>query len=92
MALPKNGDFSELLGNGENPNGMIAQTPNGTERGGVGSDGRTWRWDMADGPRWNADPMPIPPSLVPIEAMGETGPTIARGRVAVNGYTRRKPK
>jgi hypothetical protein len=60
MALPKNGDFSRLLGKGENPNGLVAQTVNGTVVNGVGGDGVVFRFpgEMADGPRWNEDPRP----------------------------------
>jgi hypothetical protein len=90
MALPKNGDFSQLLGTGENPNGMIAQTPNGTERNGGGSDGMTYRYGMADGPRWNDDPTPQPPPLVSVEIAAMT-PSLPKNRVAVSSHTRRKP-
>lgn len=58
MALPKSGDWSELLGSGENPKGMVAQTANGTIVNGEGGDGRSWRGSMADGSRWNSDPRP----------------------------------
>jgi hypothetical protein len=59
MALDK--DFSKLLGRGENPNGMVAQTANGTIRqrgfsGDGGGDGDAWRYGMVDGSRWNDDP------------------------------------
>lgn len=91
MALPQNGDFSKLLGNGENPNGMIAQTPNGTERNGTGSDGSTWRYAMADGPRWNDDPTPRPPPLTPVEE-DPAVPAMPKNRVAVGAHTRRKPR
>jgi hypothetical protein len=76
------GDFSKLLGEGENPNNHVQQIPDGTIRGlgygrGVqpsaaleGSAGFTWRDNQADGPRWNQDPrLPIKP-LVPIPEPG----------------------
>lgn len=78
MALPK--DLSELLGKGENPNGMIAQTPNGTERDGMGSDGSEMRYNMADGERWNGDPMPGVAPLTPLYPEGRSLPAVARVR------------
>jgi hypothetical protein len=59
MALSK--DFSKLLGRGENPNGMVSQTANGTVRqvdfsGDGGDDGDMWRFGQVDGSRWNSDP------------------------------------
>jgi hypothetical protein len=58
MALPKDGDFSKLLGKGENPNGFVSQTCNGTLIDGRGGDGYNERayGRMADGARWNTDP------------------------------------
>lgn len=58
MALPKDGDFSKLLGTGENPNGFVSQTCNGTLVDGRGGDGNNYAayGFMADGPRWNSDP------------------------------------
>lgn len=53
--LPKNGDFSKLLGTGENPNGFVAQTANGTIINGQGGDGWSRPWNTADG-GWNDDP------------------------------------
>lgn len=76
MTLPS--DLSKLLGNGENPNGMIAQTANGTIRNGRGGDGDTWRYNMADGPRWNTDPRP--------EGPVDTDPAM----VTVSMHSRRK--
>jgi hypothetical protein len=91
MALPS--DLSKLLGGGENPNGMIAQTPNGTVVNGRGGDGSQFRWDMADGRVWNGDPLPKPEALQPIEdeIVGAT-PYVPRGRVAVAGHIRRRPR
>lgn len=56
--IPKSGDFSKLLGRGENPNGMVVQTANGTIVNGRGGDGDCRPWTMADGPLWNTDPRP----------------------------------
>lgn len=87
MALPKNGDFSELLGEGENPNGMIAQTPNGTVTNGLGGDGDQFRYSLiADGARWNTDPRQER-SVVELAA---AAPSLPRGRVSVMAHTRRK--
>ena len=64
MPLPK--DLSELLGEGENPHGMVAQTPNGTFINGRGSDGFVWKDNLdADGARWNDDPRMETPILEP---------------------------
>jgi hypothetical protein len=42
------------VGPGENPNGVVAQTSNGTNINGKGSDGDDFVWGIpADGPRWN---------------------------------------
>jgi len=39
---------------GENPNGFVSQSNNGTNINGAGSDGDDWTWGFpADGPRWN---------------------------------------
>jgi hypothetical protein len=66
MALPKDGDFSKLLGKGENPNGFVSQTANGTLIDGRGGDGENYAWGgMADGPRWNQDPRRDDMSLAP---------------------------
>lgn len=56
--IPQTYDFSELLGKGENPRGMVSHTPNGTETNGRGSDGVTPVWSTPNGPRWNENPMP----------------------------------
>ena len=89
MPLPR--DLSELLGEGENPNGMVSQTPNGTVINGMGGDGSQYRWDMADGARWNADPLPKPEALQPIEGeLSGATPYVPRGRVAVTAHTRKK--
>jgi hypothetical protein len=41
---------------GENPNGFVSQTSNGTNINGAGSDGVDWTWGPgADGPRWNKE-------------------------------------
>lgn len=66
--VPKNGDFSQLLGAGENGRGMVAQTPNGTLINGHGGDGYCHPSVEADGPRWNSDPRPGVPD---IWSMGE---------------------
>lgn len=72
MALPKDGDFSKLLGKGENPNGFVSQTPNGTYINGRGSDGYQPRyWPMADGSRWNEDPRPEAVQDAPL-TLGQT--------------------
>lgn len=85
MTLPS--DLSKLLGNGENPNGMIAQTANGTIRNGRGGDGDEYRYGMmADGPRWNTDPRPEAPQPFGIEI------AIPRGHVRVGSHTRKKPR
>lgn len=89
--IPKRRSFADLVASGENPNGMIAQTPNGTERNGSGSDGMTYRYNYADGPRWNDDPTPQPPPLVSVEYAAMT-PSLPPNRVAVASHTRRKPR
>jgi hypothetical protein len=87
MTLPA--DLSKLLGTGENPNGMVAQTANGTLVDGRGGDGYTWRDGMmADGPRWNEDPRIEAPNLTPGPAMVK----VPRGKVMVSGHMRRKPR
>lgn len=92
MALPKNGDWSTLVQESENPNGMIAQTANGTEHDGVGSDGSQFRYNMADGSRWNSDPMRQPDPLTPVDDTVPGPPMIVgKGHVSVAGYTRRRP-
>lgn len=53
--VPKNGDFSQLLGPGENLLGFVAQTPNGTLVNGHGGDGYSHPYVEADG-GWNSDP------------------------------------
>lgn len=55
--VPKDGDWSRLLGMGENSNGMVAQTPNGTLVNGRGGDGTTEPM-LGDTPGWNDDPRP----------------------------------
>ena len=54
MALPKDGDFSKLLGAGENPNGFVCYTPNGTKLNGKPptTDAPNW-FPQYDGPRWS---------------------------------------
>ena len=47
--VPKNGDFSQLLGPGENLLGFVAQTPNGTLVNGHGGDGYSHPYVEADG-------------------------------------------
>ena len=63
MQIPKNGDFSQLLGTGENAHGYVAQTPNGTLINGRGGDGYDHPFVEADGPRWNDDPRPGVPNM-----------------------------
>lgn len=53
--VPQDGDWSDLVGQGENPFGFIAQTPNGTIINGRGGDG-TNRPMLGANPRWNHDP------------------------------------
>lgn len=78
MALPQNGDWSSLVGKGENPNGMVSQTPNGTVVNGVGGDGCQFNWgDGIDG-GWNQNPMP-----------GCSGALIETGFVQIAGHRRR---
>jgi len=79
-------DLDKLLGKGENPNGFVAQTANGTIRDGRGGDGETWRYGQADGPRWNEDPRIMPEPLYD----APTGPVVPRGHVQVSAHTRRK--
>jgi hypothetical protein len=87
MTLPA--DLSKLLGTGENPNGMVAQTANGTLVDGRGGDGYTWRDGMmADGPRWNEDPRIEAPNPAP----GLGSEQVPRGKVLVAGHMRRKPR
>lgn len=81
MALPKDGDFSRLLGEGENPNGFVAQTANGTIRNGRGGDGETFWRGSADGPRWNEDPL---------RDQGSMAWTGDPGAVVVASHTRRR--
>ena len=64
--VPKNGDFSQLLGQGENPNGFVSYTPNGTLVNGHGGDGYSHPWPTADGERWSADPRPGVPQMTSI--------------------------
>ena len=75
MKIPKTGDWSSLLDGGENPNGFISQTPNGTMRNGRGSDGEQFNFfPQADGPRWS----PKGPDIFAI-GVGARLPTSARG-------------
>jgi hypothetical protein len=47
-------NLAGMVGAGENPNGTVAQTSNGTNINGKGSDGDWCTWGIpADGPRWN---------------------------------------
>lgn len=62
--IPKDGDFSKFLGEGENPNGTVAQTPNGTMINSRGSDGEQPFRQMTDGERWSRDPV-IQPDRIP---------------------------
>ncbi len=71
-------NFVDLLGTGENPNGVVAQTANGTIINGRGGDGSEWRGKMADGPRWNTDPREEAPLMV------------EPGIVRVSSHVRRK--
>lgn len=93
--IPISGDWSELLGTGENPNGVVAQTPNGTVINGAGGDG--WEFaherDNTDGERWNRDPMPKrdgPRMMDMPETLGATAVTVGVGRVRVVAHTRKK--
>jgi hypothetical protein len=80
MALPKDGDFSKLLGTGENPLGFVSQTANGTYIDGRGSDGYQPRyWPMADGKRWNSDPRPEAVQDAPL-SLGQPGSVGVRRR------------
>jgi hypothetical protein len=88
MAFPR--DVSKLVDGGENPNGMISQTPNGTIRDGMGCDGSQPRYNMADGPRWNRDPAPeLPRSFVSVEPPVASIPL---DRIMIASHTRRKPR
>lgn len=88
MTLPS--DLSKLLGDGENPNGFVSQTGNGTLLNGRGGDGCTYNWGMKpDGARWNDDPRPE----CQMSDMGMTPAVVVpRGRVMVSGHMRRKPR
>jgi hypothetical protein len=46
-------DFARMVGRGENPNGVVQQTSNGTWVNREGADGDDFVWFPADGPRWN---------------------------------------
>ena len=66
--VPKNGDFSQLLGPGENLLGFVAQTPNGTLVNGHGGDGYSHPYVEADG-GWNSDPTAARmPERLPVRA------------------------
>lgn len=84
MGLPKDGDFAGLVAEGENPNGFVAQTANGTRRDGFADDGRTYQWGTPpDGARWNFNPMPgAEPEM----------PAMAATVVSVTAHTRRRPR
>jgi hypothetical protein len=73
--VPKNGDMSQLLGPGENPNGFVAQTPNGTMVDGKSCDGYFHPMVEADGERWNSDPRPGVPNQISIGVMAGSGAT-----------------
>lgn len=84
MGLPKDGDFAGLVAEGENPNGFVAQTANGTRRDGFADDGMTYSWGpRPDGERWNCNPMPgaEPYADAPAPAV-----------VSVTAHTRRRPR
>lgn len=61
----KNGDWSKLLDMGENPNGLVAYTPNGTKLNGKPptEDRPNW-WPQYDGPRWTRLGEAYPPQFV----------------------------
>jgi hypothetical protein len=47
-------NFAGMVGRGENPNGLVQQTSNGTWVNRQGADGDDFVWGIpADGPRWN---------------------------------------
>ena len=47
-------NFASIVGRGENPNGIVQQTSNGTWVNREGADGDDFIWGLAaDGPRWN---------------------------------------
>jgi len=71
--IPKNGDFSQLLGTGENPRGFVAQTANGTLVNGHGGDGYCHQYVEADGARWNSDPRPGVPNQWSMGVPAESG-------------------
>lgn len=63
MSPRKNGklDFEGMIANGENPNGMMAQTADGTLRNADALGPQDWHWNQsADGPRWNDGFQPKP--------------------------------
>jgi len=65
MAKRGNLNFEKLYqtdGPYTNPNGMVAQNPNGTIINGNGGDGQQYSWPpRADGEKWNTNPVPQPP-------------------------------
>lgn len=42
-----------FVGKGENPNGMVTQTSNGTNVNGKGADGDDFTWGVPADGRWN---------------------------------------
>jgi hypothetical protein len=47
-------NFAGIVGRGENPNGIVQQTSNGTWINREGADGDDFIWGVpADGSRWN---------------------------------------
>ena len=53
--MPKKTFGADLYGKGENPNGMIAQTADGTVRNADALGPQDYHWNQeADGPRWNS--------------------------------------
>jgi len=74
--LPKNGDWSKLLDRGENPNGLVSYTNNGTRVNGARADGEQINWyPQLDGPRWSRK---MPPSMVE-QFIGADLPRRAKG-------------
>jgi len=70
-------DFSKIVARGENPNGVVQQTSNGTVIDGAGGDGFQYNWgDKPDGARWNNNPMPQNPFNEPYNVVM---PTPSRG-------------
>jgi hypothetical protein len=62
--MPKKTFGADLYGKGENPNGMIAQTADGTVRNCDALGPQQYNWNQeADGPTWNSGFKPKPESF-----------------------------